>query len=221
MIEHLYSLSSVTRRPAPTTAISDHPARERIRDAALRLFGEVGYDGTSVRAVAEVASVSAGLVIHHFGSKEGLRTAVDEAVVARFRSSVDDAVLDTTGEGNHARASASWGRALGSVILADPDLRAYLRRSLLDGSGPGSAVIDHLLTETERGIDTLARAGALRGDVDREWLPYQILFVVLGPLLFENFMQRRIATPMFEPAMVDRRSAASHDLISRGLRADS
>jgi AcrR family transcriptional regulator len=197
----------------------DHNARDRIRDAALRLFGEVGFDGTSVRAVAAAASVSAGLVIHHFGSKDGLRVAVDEAVVERFRSTVEQATADAAVGRSLDLVSASWGRAIGSVILADPDLRAYLRRSLLDGSGPGSAVIDHLLTETENGIEALATAGTLRADVDREWLPYQILFVVLGPLLFERFMQRRIPTPMFEPAMVDRRSAASYDLLSRGLRA--
>ena len=204
---------------APVDA-SDQTGRERIRDAALHLFGEVGFDGTSVRAVADVASVSAGLVIHHFGSKEGLRIAVDEAVVERFRSTVEEATAGAMHVADVERTSASWGRALGSVILADPDLRSYLRRSLLDGSGPGSAVIDHLLTETQRGIDALARAGTLRADIDREWLPYQILFVVLGPLLFEKFMQRRIATPMFDPAMVDRRSAASYDLLSRGMRAD-
>jgi AcrR family transcriptional regulator len=201
------------------TAAGDHNGRDRIRDAALRLFGEVGFDGTSVRAVAAAASVSAGLVIHHFGSKDGLRVAVDEAVVDRFRTTVEQATTDAAVGHSVDLVSASWGRAIGSVILADPDLRAYLRRSLLDASGPGSAVIDHLLAETETGIEALATAGTLRADVDREWLPYQILFVVLGPLLFERFMQRRIPTPIFEPAMVDRRSAASYDLLSRGLRA--
>ncbi|HJE59178.1 MAG TPA: TetR/AcrR family transcriptional regulator, partial [Nocardiopsis listeri] len=50
----------------------DLTARARIRDAALTRFGQEGF-GVSVRAIAEEAGVSPGLVIHHFGSKEKLR----------------------------------------------------------------------------------------------------------------------------------------------------
>lgn len=46
------------------------PTRERIRDAAARLFGERGYAGASVRDIALAASADPALVIRHFGSKE-------------------------------------------------------------------------------------------------------------------------------------------------------
>jgi TetR/AcrR family transcriptional regulator, regulator of cefoperazone and chloramphenicol sensitivity len=50
----------------------DLTAAARIRDAAIEQFGEHGF-GTGLRAIAEAAGVSAALVIHHFGSKQGLR----------------------------------------------------------------------------------------------------------------------------------------------------
>ena len=59
------------------TAFEDLTARARIRDAALRLFGDRGTDGTTIRDIAATAGVSGGLVRHHFGSKEGLRDACD------------------------------------------------------------------------------------------------------------------------------------------------
>ena len=51
---------------------------DRIRDAAIGLFGQHGANGTSLKTVATEAGVSQALVIHHFGSKEKLRAACDE-----------------------------------------------------------------------------------------------------------------------------------------------
>src|SRR5919199_4055952 len=58
----------------------DLTTRARIRDAAVLRFGREGF-GVSVRALAADAGVSPGLVIHHFGSKDGLRAACDEHVL--------------------------------------------------------------------------------------------------------------------------------------------
>ena len=62
----------------------DRTARAVIRDEALRLFADRGPDGVSVRQIAAAAGVSPGLVLHHFGSKEGLRQAVDKHVLGLF-----------------------------------------------------------------------------------------------------------------------------------------
>jgi AcrR family transcriptional regulator len=64
---------------------SDLTARARIRGAALARFGTDGIAGTSVRAVAADAGVSP-LVVHHFGSKEGLRQACDDYVLDSIRN---------------------------------------------------------------------------------------------------------------------------------------
>lgn len=45
---------------------------QRILDAARRLFGEQGYDRTTIRAIAAAANSDAGLVMRYFGSKEKL-----------------------------------------------------------------------------------------------------------------------------------------------------
>lgn len=44
----------------------------RVLDAALRFFGEVGYEAASLRQIAEHAGVSHGVVRLHYGSKEEL-----------------------------------------------------------------------------------------------------------------------------------------------------
>ena len=57
------------RRPgAPGT-------REAILDVARRGFASRGYDATSLRSIATEAEVDPALVLHYFGSKEGLFVA--------------------------------------------------------------------------------------------------------------------------------------------------
>ena len=51
--------------------------RAAILEAARGLFAERGYEGTTVRDLAAVAEVDPKLVLHYFGSKEGVfRSAV-------------------------------------------------------------------------------------------------------------------------------------------------
>nr|BFE62209.1 TetR/AcrR family transcriptional regulator [Dactylosporangium thailandense] len=53
----------------------------RILEAAGRMFADLGYERTTIRAIASAAGVDGGLVMHYFGSKEALF-----AKVARFSS---------------------------------------------------------------------------------------------------------------------------------------
>ncbi|WP_240658585.1 TetR/AcrR family transcriptional regulator [Microbacterium sp. CPCC 204701] len=58
------------RRGRPRAGESD--ARERILAAAIDEFGEQGYDGATMRAIAARAGVDSALVHHYFGTKADL-----------------------------------------------------------------------------------------------------------------------------------------------------
>jgi AcrR family transcriptional regulator len=47
-------------------------SRDAILDAAERLFANSGFDGTSMRSIAEAAGVAQALLHYHFGTKERL-----------------------------------------------------------------------------------------------------------------------------------------------------
>lgn len=68
------------RRGRPRAGESD--ARERILAAAVEEFGEAGYDGATMRAIAARAGVDPALVHHHYGTKADL---FGEVVDAPFR----------------------------------------------------------------------------------------------------------------------------------------
>ena len=56
----------------------DSGTRAAVLSAAKTAFGEQGYGATSVRAVARAAGVDPSLVLHFFGSKDGLFEAALE-----------------------------------------------------------------------------------------------------------------------------------------------
>lgn len=67
------------------------------------MFGERGYDGASVRAIAAAAEVDPALVHHYFGTKEKLFLAAMD--IPFDPSIIADAVTDeTSGEGIGERA---------------------------------------------------------------------------------------------------------------------
>lgn len=65
---------------ARPVAADAEATKARILDAAIALVSQRGIDGTTVRDVAAYAKVSLATVLHYFGSKEGLHTAVVAAM---------------------------------------------------------------------------------------------------------------------------------------------
>jgi AcrR family transcriptional regulator len=64
---------------ASTPARDDQPGastRERILDVALDLFTDQGFDGTSMREIAERLSISKPAIYYHFASKEEILMAL-------------------------------------------------------------------------------------------------------------------------------------------------
>jgi AcrR family transcriptional regulator len=61
-------------------------ARERIRDAAEQIFATHGYEGASMRLIAEHAGVAQALLHYHFQNKDTLY----EAVFERRSSAIND-----------------------------------------------------------------------------------------------------------------------------------
>lgn len=104
--------------------------RRAILRAAVATFGEVGFDGATVRNIADVAGISFATVHHYFGTKEALYDACLDASFAELDemgAAVTRAVLDAPpGEGIRAGIRAAYGSA-----RAHPDRSRFLLRSFL------------------------------------------------------------------------------------------
>jgi AcrR family transcriptional regulator len=119
----------------------DLTMRARIRDAAIEVFAEAGFDRATVRQIAAHAGASPALVLHHYGSKAGLREECDEHVVSTLLADRTIAIDDPTAQGIDA-------------VLAGVGVHAgrlgYLVRLLADPGDAGRRVFDAFLEHTRK-----------------------------------------------------------------------
>jgi len=62
--------------------------RNKLIDAAIRLFGEHSFEATSTRRIASEADTTMSNITYHFGGKEGLYAAAGEAILERLASTL-------------------------------------------------------------------------------------------------------------------------------------
>lgn len=148
--------------PQPSRAEQRRRTQERILRAAARLFGEAGYERTTIRAVAAAAETDPSLVMRYFGSKDELfaRVAVPEpespvsgtpeqaaeqlleALAAKIRGAPDTATLaairtmltqSDAADSVRAAMTERQRQAAGHLAADDADLRAGLIGALTIG----------------------------------------------------------------------------------------
>jgi AcrR family transcriptional regulator len=191
----------------------DLTAKARIREAALELFAGDGVAGTSMRSIAAKAGVSSSLVVHHFGSKAALRTAVDDAVLHAF----DDALSGVDLSGSPLEVSEQLNTAISGIIGGDRAVRDYLARSLLEASPASFRLFDALVELVGQGLDTLEAGGHVRRGSDKTWRSYTVLFIILGPMVMSRQIEARMGVDAFDPAVVRARSACNIEILQHGL----
>ncbi|MGH3674622.1 MAG: TetR/AcrR family transcriptional regulator [Mycobacterium sp.] len=127
--------------------------RDVLMSAARSLFGEHGYDGTSIDAILQASGVARGALYHHFATKEALFDAVLEREVATIAAAAAEAARAASDPVASLRAGcATWLRH-----ALDP---AVQRIALLDSP----AVVGWTRW---REIDEQHTLGRLRANVKR------------------------------------------------------
>jgi AcrR family transcriptional regulator len=66
--------------------------RAQLVEAALDVFGRLGFEGASTREIARAAGANLAAIAYHFGSKEALLIAVAEHVAGRIGGAVGPAL---------------------------------------------------------------------------------------------------------------------------------
>jgi AcrR family transcriptional regulator len=161
--------------------MSEQGARERITLVALDLFGRLGEDRVSMRAIATAAGCTVGLVQHHFGSKDGLRIAVEEEIIKQFTSAL------SVGPGDRASRDAR----VHTMLAEHPEIVGYLRRALLDRpdsltrTGDASGILARLVAMSRDQVQTMRESGHARTTASEEDQVLRMLIRQFGVLFLE------------------------------------
>lgn len=192
-------MRTATRTDGRTAAAppDDRMAKARIRDAAIACIASDGVRGTTARKVATAAGVSPGLVIHHFGSMQGLREACDAHVSAVIRDQ-ETRIL-------------SSGTLDPLAALHDPripHLAAYLAAVLADDSPGTDRLVDDLIADAEAYLATGVESGALRPTGDAHARATIFVLWSLGTLVLHAHLQRHLGVDLTRPEALDGPSIA-------------
>lgn len=193
-------------------AAEDRKAFAVIRDTAMVLFGRRGLAAVSIREIAAAAGVSPSLVVHHFGSKEGLKEAIDRRVVDFV-----DVCLEELAAVGEESATSSFAELWAQRLEQRPGLTEYVGRLLVDGGPTAEALFDRLFDATLRGITGLAGAGVLRTTSDERVLASFLLVNDLAVVLLRAQVTRVLRVDPLGEGGLARWCAVCADVYAHGL----
>lgn len=106
-------------------------SQEKILDAAEALFARGGFNGVSLKDIAQAADVDASLLHYYFATKAGLFAAV----ISRRAAAVNEGRLS---------AMRRYAEAAGDGIAVEGVLRAYLEPAFEFARNGGQSELDYL-----------------------------------------------------------------------------
>lgn len=166
----------------------DLTTQARIRQAAIERFPRDGTR-TTIRAVATDAGVSPALVLHHFGSKEGLIRACDQHVVETIRSVKGEAI----GEGT----MSDPGFLAGAFRIAPPIMR-YLGWALAQGTPTAGELFDEMVEESVRLLGMAEEQGMVKPTDHPHERSAVLLTMQLGAIVLHDHLVRSAGIDVFE-----------------------
>jgi AcrR family transcriptional regulator len=130
---------------------TDQNNRARLLNAATAAFADLGYEGTSIRSIADEADVSFQFISHYFGSKDDLWLATVEHSFTRYLETGRGLGFNT--QGDVREQFRNHLRLLLSDMIHNPQLRKIWIQEQLAGSERYSRFIKPMI---KRLIDTLS-----------------------------------------------------------------
>ena len=166
-----------------------------IVDAALGLATQIGLEGLSIGALAEVMRMSKSGVFAHFGSREELQISVIREYHARFEEEVFFPALQM--ERGLPRLRALFQNWMNRTSIEIDSGCLYISGAVEFDDRPGpvrdalAGSVKTWLAATYRAVVQAKEEGHLRGDADE----HQMAFEIHGLILALHFDARFLKTP--------------------------
>jgi AcrR family transcriptional regulator len=140
--------------------------REQLLERAIEHIAQRGISDLSLRELAAAIGTSHRMLIHHFGSKEGLWVEVVRAVEARQRAVLGDLLPDPAAD--PAAAMRAWWRHISDPALW-PNERLFFEiyGQALQGRPGTEALLDGIVDSWLDEITAINIAGGMEPDFAR------------------------------------------------------
>ena len=180
----------------------------RIRAAALTRFGSDGYAATPVRVIASDAGVSPALVLHHFGSKEGLRQACNDYVFTFFES-----MIRRAGDRQPTEAMAQFG----GIPDEAPPLMRYLMKQASDDSPAANDLVARIVELTKQSLEVSTANGYVKPTADPDMRAAILVMLRLGPFLLSGAVEQATGADILTPEGLRRMYRTTIEIVESGI----
>lgn len=143
--------------------------RDRIMDEAATLFLQHGYDGTSLRQLADVVGIKAGSLYYHFASKDELLTEILQRGIDVMQAAFDDAAASSTDDDPVDRLGAHVRAHLAALYENGPYTAAHVMTFRTSPTSVRAAVVpvrDAYEARWGELLRQLQASGAVDADLD-------------------------------------------------------
>jgi len=170
--------------------------RVRLGAAARELFARQGFEGVSLRQVAESAGVTPAMVNYYFGGKQGLWLAVLEDYLEEALGNLLAARAEIEGPGGLVVYLSRHAELLGR----QPWVAPLLFREVVLGGGPSADFVQRFpgqLRDMLRAAIAKARSRReISPDLDTDLLVMSLLSAAVFPFLVGPMVEKLLGTPV-------------------------
>lgn len=186
----------VTSTPATPRALQKgQQTKATLIEAALGLATQIGLEGLSIGAIAEVTRMSKSGVFAHFGSREELQISVIREYFSRFEQEIFYPALQA--ERGLPRVRALFGNWMKRVAVEIQSGCIFISGAVEFDDRPGP-VRDALASSVQTWLQALNRAieqAQESGELDPAAQPDQIAFEIHGLILALHYEARFLKNP--------------------------
>jgi AcrR family transcriptional regulator len=150
--------------------------RERIMDAATKLFAAQGFHGTSVDSIAAALGVTKPFVYYHFKDKADILTAICRRGADLTLSAIKAA--ETT-PGTATQRLAHFCRSMAEIVIDHSHFLAVYTREIQTLSNADRRSIMRIRTEIDRRVVALIEVGRAAGEFDVDDVPVTAVSITM------------------------------------------
>lgn len=165
----------------------DRNTEDKIVDAAIDEFAELGYAGARVDSIAERGNVNKAMIYYYFKSKEKLY----ERVVTDIATGIYGQIKEASGEGKAPidRFYSVIGRYVDMLGAMDRRLIRIMMREIASGGEFFRRIaVPNLVAPVMSIVEPMFRAAVEKGEI-RDLNPYMTFFQIIGGIVFFNIIR--------------------------------
>ena len=185
-------------------------SKEHLLEAAVNVLAREGFAAASLRMIAIEAGVSPALLVHHFGSRQGLIEQTINKTLGEWLETKDDLTAIGLTE-----ALRQWPQ-----VAEDGQTKLqFFRQLMIAGGKPAQHLFERMAAEAKVRLEQFAQLGFTEKLSDIESASVLMASYALAPLIMGDQIKKVLGGDFFDPEVSQKLAQASVELFGLTLPA--